>query len=463
MRLSHPPLPPHRRRAALRRRVALAGVAGLVATGLVAGGGPASGDPGDRLRASLRSAADDLQTPFEQSNGARWTTVDEGERFWRRLDRSTDRVEVDRIGNTNQGRPLQLVQVGSPAPRSVDEAADGSVLMFNCSIHGDEPSGREACMQLARDLAASDYPPVQWLLRHTTVLFLNANPDGWAADTRENANGIDINRDFMKVETPEGEAVTTTIRDWRPDVLNDLHEYGPRQFYDTDLLHLWPRNRNVDSAVHRLAKRMNNGYSAPLVESLGYSSGIYGVFVKNGEPFLQVAGDGQARILRNYSGLQHTVGMLSETANEPLTPEEEADPALLNRRRVEVNYTSAVGSVQMITENRRRIARQTTKAAQRATTQGATQSGVVYFGGQDSMLPTSSDEVDPTPMCGYQLDREQFMSLRRTMRFHGITWERTPDRGALVSLAQPDQPLIPLLFDGRSQYRLTEATQLDDC
>jgi hypothetical protein len=455
--------PRRTRRPDLRRRLALTAIAGLAAAGLVTSGVPAVGDDGSRLLAKLKAAPDELRTPFEESNGAEWTTVEEGQRFWRQLDRSSDRVEVDRIGRSVQGRPLQLVQVGNPAPESLREAADGSVLMYNCSIHGDEPSGREACMQLARDMAASEDPAVERLLSRTTVLFLNSNPDGWAADTRENANDVDINRDLMELASPEGRAIAKTIRDWKPDVLNDLHEYGPREFYDTDLLHLWPRNRQVDEAVYRLAKRMNNAYSAPLVESLGYTSGIYGLLVKDGEPFLQVAGDEQARILRNYSGLQHVVGMLSETANEPLDAEEEADPALTNRRRVEVNYTSAVGSAQMIAENTRQVERQTERAAERATARGAAQSGVVYFAGQDNAIPESSDEVDPTPMCGYQLTGDQFGSLRSTLRGHGITWERTSDRGALVSMAQPDSPLIPLLLDARSEFALTEATPLDDC
>jgi Zinc carboxypeptidase len=457
-------------RSSVRRTLALGGIAGVLAAAIAAGTVPASGESGDEIRTALQSAQQsaqqsapaDLQTPFEQTNGASWTTVPESHTFWRRLDRQSERVRVDRIGQSNQGRPLQLVQVGAPAPRSVDEAARGSVLMYVCSVHGDEPSGREACMQLARDMAASDDPAVTRLLRDTTVLLVNPNPDGWAADTRENATGVDVNRDFMEAATPEGRAVLRTIRDWKPDVLNDLHEYGPGEYYNTDLLHLWPRNRQVDDTIYRLSKQMNNEYSAPLVRSAGYTTGEYGVLVKDGEPFLQIAGDEQGRILRNYAGLQHSVGMLSETANEPLDPQEEADPALTNRRRVEVNYTSAVGSAQMIAEHRALIARQTAQAEQRATRKGATQSGVVYFAGQDNMIPASEDEVDPTPMCGYQLTATQLDSLRRTLRVHGISWTRDSG-GALVSMAQPDQPLIPLLLDQRSEYRLTEATPVDAC
>jgi hypothetical protein len=445
-----------------RRGVAFVGVAALFASALVSSAVPAAGDPGVRLRATLQAAPDELSTPFEDSDGARWTTWPESRDFWRDLDSSSERVEVDVVGRTMQDRPLQLVRVGSPAPMSVDQAASRSVILYVCSIHGDENSGREACMQLARDMAATADPTWRRFLERTTILLLNANPDGWVANTRGNADGVDVNRDFMAAATPEGRAIVRTIRDWKPDVLNDLHEYGPNPYYRDHLLHLWPRNRQVDNGIYRLARRMNNDYSAPLVESLGYTAGIYGEYVKDGEPFRQVAGDDQARILRNYSGLQHVVGMLSETAGEPLSPEEAADEALMNRRRVEVNYTSAVGSVQMVIENRRQIERQTAAAAVRVTAEGAARSGVVYFAGQDNRLPLAASEVEPEPMCGYQLTGEQLESLRQTMLLHGIGWDRNA-AGAFVTMAQPDQPLIPLLFDARSQYRLTDATPVEDC
>ena len=444
------------------RLLTSAAVGAVLVTGAGATVVPAAGDPGSQLRNALVATAAGPRTPFERSNGAAWTSVEESEQFWQQLDSRYARVRVDRVGTTTQGRPLQLVQVGAPAPARVDQAAQGSVLMYVCSVHGDEPSGREACMHLARDMAASDDAAVVRLLRETTVLFINANPDGWAANTRENATGVDVNRDYMELATPEARAVTQTIRDWKPDVLNDLHEYGPRPFYDTDLLSLWPRNRQADGAVYRLSKQMNDQYSAPLVRSLGYTSGEYGLLVKDGEQFQQIAGDEQGRILRNYAGLQHVVGMLSETANEPLSPEEEADPALTNRRRVDVNYSSAVGSAQMVAENRAEIARQTALAAERVTEEGASQSGVVYFAGQDNMIPTAAGEVDPTPMCGYRLDPAQLEALSSTLRLHGITWSEDAG-GAFVPMAQEDQPLIPLLLDQRSEYRLTEATPVDGC
>lgn len=460
------------------RSTAVLTAAGLVGAGMFAATAPpgatslveraasvsaaSAATPDPHLRAALQAAPEPIRTPFEVSNGATWTTVPQAQKFLRELDASTERVSVSTVGRTTQGRPLQLVQVGAPAPQPGATASKGSVLMYTCSVHGDEPSGREACLQLARDMATTTDPAWLRLLRSTTVLLINPNPDGWVANTRGNADGVDVNRDYMSLATPEGRAIAKVIRDWKPDVLNDLHEYGPSTYYRTDLLQLWPRNRNVDSTIHSLSKTMSEDYSAAQVTSLGYTSGVYGLYVKDGEPFRQVAGDGQARILRNYAGLEHVVGMLSETANAPLNAAEAADTSLLNRRRVTVNYASAVGSAQMMIENRETIARQTAAAAQRATEKGARQSGVVYFGGQDTIIPTSASEVEPAPMCGYQLTAEQVTSLAPTLRLHGISFSRNAS-GGFVSMAQEDEPLIPLLLDARSEYRIAEATPVKTC
>jgi hypothetical protein len=447
-----------------RRLVALGAAVTLALSGGLLAGGSADAGPKAKpaLRETLAAAPDDLKTPFEASNGATWTTYPQSARFLRDLDARSERVQVTTIGRTLQQRAIQMAAVGTPAPKTAAEAAKGSVVMFVCSVHGNENSGRESCMQMARDLAFTTDAALTRFLAGTTVLFVNANPDGWVADTRGNSQGVDINRDYMALATAEGQAITRVIRNWKPDVLNDLHEYGPSEYYKTDLLHLWPRNRNVDAGIHRWAKTMSEDYASAQVTSQGYTSGVYGWYVKDGEPFLQVAGDGQARILRNYAGLVNVVGMLSETAGDPLNDAEENDAALTNRRRVAVNYGSAFGSVQLAMENRQALIDETAAAAARQTAAGRERSGVIYFAGQDDMIPTSPDQVEPEPMCGYQLTAEQFATVRGNLRIHGIT-TTARDGGRFVSLAQPTRGLIPLLFDARSQYRVLQAEVVEDC
>ena len=436
-----------------------AAVAAGLATSLVLVAGQAEADPpkGAGLKATLAAAPDTVKTPFETSNGSAWTTQPQSVRFLRDLDAASDRVRVQTVGRSLQNRPIQLVpSARRPPPTRRPRPRDrSSCSPAPCTVTR-TPAARPAC-RWHGTWPSPPTPRSSRFLERTTVLFVNPNPDGWVADTRGNAEGVDVNRDYMDLATPEARAIVKIIRDWNPDVLNDLHEFGPGEFYDTDLLHLWPRNRNVDPVMHDLAREMSEKYSSAQVTSLGYSSGIYGQLVKDGEPFRQVAGDGQARILRNYAGLVNVAGMLSETANEPLNAAEEADASLLNRRRVEVNYASAVGSVQMVIENRDLLARETAAAAARNTELGRTGGGIVYFAGQDDMIPTSASQVEPKPMCGYQLSAATFTDVRTTLALHGVTSRANAD-GRYVTLAQPTRGLIPLLFDSRSQYKIADGT-----
>lgn len=424
---------------------------------------PGATSDGDSLQRTLQAAPEQgLETPFEQSNGARWTSVAQARKFRHQLDDSSDRVAVQTVGRSGDKQPIELVSVGFPRPEPLAKAAKGSVVLFNCSIHGNEPSGREGCLQMARDMSTTNDPSWKRLLKRSTVLFININPDGWKANTRGNADGVDINRDFLGLKTPEAQTLAKVMRDWKPDVMNDLHEFGPREFYDTQTLALWPRNRNVDSKIHDLSQRMVNDYTLAQIEAGGHSTGIYGELVKDGVAFQQVAGDHQARILRNYTGLKHITGQLTETASRAVPDDADQSATGVNRRRVADQYASAMGSMSMMVENRRQLARQSDRAAERATQAGADRSGVIYFSGQDNMLPTTSDGVEPNPMCGYQLTTAQLKDTRKTMKLHGISWKNN-DSGAFVTMAQPGQPLIPLLFDERAEYGITEATVVDQC
>ena len=137
----------------------------------------------------------------------------------------------------------------------------------------------------ARDLANYDSASTTRFLRRTTVLFVpTANPDGRAADTRENSNDFDVNRDHLVLETEEGRAMAEVFRDYAPDLVHDLHEFGEDpEVYDRQLIHLWPRNRNVDEAAHDLSVDLNEDYVDPQVQDAGYTTGIYGIWTDDKE------------------------------------------------------------------------------------------------------------------------------------------------------------------------------------
>ncbi|MGZ3147690.1 M14 family metallopeptidase [Lentzea chajnantorensis] len=322
------------------------------------------------------AAAPEPRTGFELTG--RWTTESEEQAYLRSLG-----LPLTRIGTTLQGRPVQLVRVGPASARTV--------VLFICSQHGDEPAGREACLIRMRSLPRTG--PV-------TYLFVpNANPDGRALDTRGNSSGIDVNRDHLLLRTAEARAMAAVIRDFQPDVIHDLHEFGPTApYYVKDVLWLWPRNLNVAPGVHDLSETLSRSYVRPSVEAAGRTSGVYGIYVDpvTGEPIRQVAGDGQERILRNTGGLKHGMGLLVETNAD-------GTPAF----RVDSHLKALDGTRSFVRENRSAI--ESANAASRAV-----RSGPVYFGGADNQAPDPSD-VLATPPCGYVVTGAQYSEYRDSL------------------------------------------------
>jgi len=139
-----------------------------------------------------------LRTQWELTQAAQFTSDVNEYAYTAALDAASDRVRAVEIGRTVLGRPINMFIIGYPTPpATAKKIANSSATLVNCNVHGNEPSSREACLILARQLAFGDDARTIDILSNTTVLIVPAiNGDGRAADTRGNSSGQDLNRDF---------------------------------------------------------------------------------------------------------------------------------------------------------------------------------------------------------------------------------------------------------------------------
>ena len=428
------------------------------------------------LSPAISRAEDPPTTGFEAAGGAEWTSHEDEVTFLNDVAAASQRVELSSIGTTLEGRPLHLVELGFPRPHGLESARQRPTALFICSQHGNEPAGREACLRWLRDLAFTDDPVLLDQLRDQTILFVPAaNPDGRAANTRGNSEGVDINRDHLNVETAEAQAIAAVVRDWAPDVVVDLHEFGETPLvYDDEILYLWTRNLNADLSVRREAKTLAEDYIRPGAEANGQRAGEYG---RQRLPVTdyhipQTAGDEDEGIARNLFGLRHAAGLLLETrvGGDPRTSVDEVvDDAANMNRRVDTHYQAVSDTLLYMRDFGSAAMVVMSNAMERKAREGAERSGKVYFDGQDEDGTLLNDGgADPSsvadpPPCGYLLTAEQASNMAVAFSLHGIAATPADDGGAFVSMAQPAEPVIPLLLDERARRHAVTATPLQTC
>ena len=195
--------------------------------------------------------------------------------YFETLAAASDRVQLEDIGRTHEGRRQLLAIISTPenlanieqvrerhlavARGEAKAGNDKTVIWQGYSIHGDESSGSNAAPLYAWHLASSRDPKVLEMLDEVVVLVdPSLNPDGmgrYAAWTtsrrgevpvvdenhaehdqpwpsgRGNHYWFDLNRDWLLLQHPESRARVEVLNRWRPHVLTDHHEMGKNSTY----------------------------------------------------------------------------------------------------------------------------------------------------------------------------------------------------------------------------------------
>src|SRR5688572_6616818 len=218
---------------------------------------------------TMMSAQSPPQSRAERTRFEETSSFEDVSGFVAALVARTPRIRVETFGSSEEGRALPLLVIGDP-PAASPEAAHASglpVVLAMANIHAGEVEGKEALLHLARRLTAGDLQP---LLPGAIWLFAPIyNADGnervslenrpeqngpiGGVGTRENARGLDLNRDYMKLESAEARALAALLTRWDPDVVIDLHTTNG-SYHGYHLTYAPPLNPNADANIIAFAR-----------------------------------------------------------------------------------------------------------------------------------------------------------------------------------------------------------------
>src|SRR5262245_20803938 len=166
---------------------------------------------------------DNLNSRDELTNYEETSRYEDVMRFISELQKRSDNLRVESFGKTEEGRDLPLmIFADPPIARPREALASNKIIVFiQANIHAGEVEGKEAMLHLSRRISFGD---LKSLLEKLIILVAPIyNADGnekisvnnrtaqngpvGGVGTRENAKGYDLNRDYMKLETPEANAL----------------------------------------------------------------------------------------------------------------------------------------------------------------------------------------------------------------------------------------------------------------
>jgi hypothetical protein len=133
---------------------------------------------------------------------------------------SPDLFSIEKLGESVEGRSINYVRAGS---------GPLAVLLWS-QMHGDEPTATSALFDVFEYLRAHRQGPVvrRLLSRLTLHVVPMLNPDGAERFQRRNAQGIDINRDALRLQTAEGRLLKGLRDRVRPRIGFNLHNQSWR-------------------------------------------------------------------------------------------------------------------------------------------------------------------------------------------------------------------------------------------
>lgn len=283
------------------------------------------------LAASALGAAELPLTRAEASNYAATSSHADVMAFIRDLQALSNRVRVETLGTSTEGRPIPLLVIGDPVPASPADLRHDkrAVVYFQANIHAGEVEGKDAFLMVARELATGG-PAAKYLDRLVVLIAPNFNPDGneqvstanrpsqngpaGGVGVRVNGQNLDLNRDGIKLETPEVRGlVENVLRRWDPVFFLDSHTHNG-SYHQEPVTWVWGLNPNGDAGLFDyMAGTAWPAIERQMREHHGTLTIPHGDFLDARQPAKGWVPLGpEPRYLSNYVGLRNRLAVLDE-------------------------------------------------------------------------------------------------------------------------------------------------------
>jgi len=276
----------------------------------------------------LHSQTNELDTFYEKSGFFETPRYDESIEYCKLLEKSSDIVKYTTFGVSPQGRYLPLLIVDKDGNFNPEEVKKNGklVLMIQAGIHPGEIDGKDAGFIFIRDIITGKIKAN--FLDHISIVFIpifsvdgherfgpynriNQNGPkemGW----RTNANNLNLNRDYLKADSPEMEAWLKLFTDWLPDFFIDIHatDGADYQYASTYGLETFG---NMDPGLTEFTNKSFIPEMEKYMDKATYPVFPYVQFRQWFDPQSGLKSSvGPPRLSQGYAAIQNRIGLLVE-------------------------------------------------------------------------------------------------------------------------------------------------------
>jgi hypothetical protein len=426
--------------------------------------------------ASRAPAHPTLRTVAEQSNNQRTGRYEEIERLCPAYQQTwPNEVRCFEFGRTPEGRPMLALVAAADGVLDAASAhrAQRPIVLMQGGIHAGESDGKDAGMLVLRELLEGTVAP--GVLPAVTFVFVPVlNVDGherfgrWNRPNqvgpqemgwRTTAQNFNLNRDYIKADAPEMQAVLRLMNEWDPILFADLHVTDGAQFEHDVAYNVAPTyvgdndlRRGAVAMRDELMKRMRDAGSLPL--------DFYPAFVRDDDPASGFAiAAGAKRFGTEYWAARNRIGVLVETHSWKDYP-----------TRVRITRNSIIAMLEMAARDGRSWLQAAKAADEQSARAGGTSVALSYentphtrmieFRGYEYTREPSA--ISGTLLTRYEPKKPQIWRIPLADELHPAASATAPRGGYVVSAGFAQIVAEKLTLHGIEFRKLTSASNAAD-